>query len=118
MRFVSVTGLIVIAALAGCHSHYISASITNNTGGTLSPVELDYPSASFGTDTLASGATYSYRFKIIGSGPTAVLWTDAAHRDHKAAGPQLHEGDEGGLTVTIGPNGSASWKLGLRSHGS
>lgn len=104
--------------LAGCHSRYIAASITNNTADPLSPVEVDYPSASFGTNTLAPGATYSYRFKIIGSGPTAVLWTDAAHHDHKVSGPQLHEDDEGSLAITIGPDNTPTWNLHLIHQGS
>ena len=105
-------------ALTGCHSRYITATIVNNTGGPLSPVELDYPSASFGTNMLAAGATYSYRFKIIGRGPTSVLWTDAAHHDHKAAGPHLQEDDEGSLAVTIGPSDKSAWDLRLVHHGS
>ncbi len=103
----------------GCHSRYIAATVTNRTAGPLSSVEVDYPSASFGANTLAPGATYAYRFKIIGSGPTAVLWTDAAHHDHKVAGPQLHEDDEGSLSaVTIGPGDSPTWDLHLTHHGS
>ena len=116
-----ISAAVVVAAatlaLAGCHSRYITATVTNSTGGTLSPVEVDYPSASFGTDTLAAGTGYNYRFKIIGSGPTAVLWTDAAHHDHKAAGPLLHEGDEGSLAVTIGPAQEPAWDLRLIHRG-
>jgi hypothetical protein len=118
MRPSPAVALLAILALTGCHSRYIAATITNRTPGTLSPVELDYPSASFGADTLAPGATYAYRFKIIGSGPTAVLWTDAAHRDHKAAGPQLHEGDEGSLSVTIDSGNTPAWNLRLIHRGS
>jgi len=103
--------------LAGCHSRYIAATVTNRTGSPLSTVEVDYPSASFGVDTLADGATYSYRFKIIGSGPTAVLWTDSSHRDHKVPGPSLHEGDEGTLAITIGPGAPPAWDLHLVHRG-
>ena len=118
MRLAPAAVLLAALALAGCHSRYIAATITNHTAGTLSPVELDYPSASFGTDTLAPGSTYAYRFKIIGSGPTAVLWTDAAHHDHKVTGPQLHEGDEGSLSVTIDNTNTPAWDLHLIHHGS
>jgi len=118
MRFSSAAAIAAPFLLAGCHSRYITATITNHTADTLSPVEVDYPSASFGTDTLAPGASYNYRFKIIGSGPTAVLWTDGSHHDHKAAGPQLHEDDEGSLTVTIGPEEKPVWDLRLIHRGS
>ena len=109
----SAAALLAVAALAGCHSRYIAATVTNRTNGPISPVEIDYPSASFGAASLAPGATYSYRFKVLGNGPTAVLWTDASHIDHKVPGPDLHEGDEGSLTITIGPDATPAWALHL-----
>jgi len=113
-----IASLVAAFALGGCHSRYIAATVTNRTADTLSSIEVDYPSASFGTNTLAPGATYSYRFKIIGSGPTAVLWTDAAHHDHKVAGPELREDDEGSLAVTIGSGDTPTWDLHLIHQGS
>ena len=98
---------LTLAALTGCHSHYVSIDIHNNTPTPITLVEVDYPSASFGVDTLAAGATYHYRFKILGDGPTKLLWTDAAHQDHKNSGPIFHENDEGTLTITINPTGPA-----------
>lgn len=118
MRLLAASTLSATMLLAGCHSRYIVASVTNRTGATLSPVEVDYPSASFGVNSLADGSTYTYRFKIIGSGPTAVLWTDSGHRDHKVPGPALHEGDEGTFAVTLG-RGTAppTWDLHLTHRG-
>jgi hypothetical protein len=117
MRLLAASTFSAVLLLAGCHSRYIAATVTNRTGAPLSPVELDYPSASFGVNSLASGATYSYRFKIIGNGPTAILWTDSAHRDHKVTGPALHEGDEGTLAVTIAPDAPPAWDLRLIHRG-
>jgi len=99
-----------ILTLAGCHSAYIEAIVSNRTAEPVSLIEVDYPSASFGTQTLAPGADFHYRFKVLGSGPTAVLWTDAAHHDHKDVGPTLHEDDEGSLAIAINPNGP-TWKM-------
>jgi hypothetical protein len=109
-----VSGLMGLALLtgAGCHSAYIEATVKNASGGGVSLVEVDYPSASFGREALAAGAEYHYRFKVLGSGATKVLWTDAAHQEHSAAGPVLHEGDEGRLTVTLAA--TASWDLALK----
>lgn len=87
--------------LSGCKSPYINATVTNNTGAPISLVEVDYPSASFGRETLAPGAVYPYRFKIIGSGPTKVSWTDAHHKDHTVPGPDLHEGQHGSLAILL-----------------
>ncbi len=101
--------------IAGCHSAFIDATVSNRTAETVSLVEVDYPSASFGTQTLLPGADFHYRFKVLGSGATTVLWTDAAHQDHKAPGPTLHENDEGKLTVTFTVNGP-QWQTTLLKH--
>lgn len=89
----------------GCHSAYIEAVVINQTDAPLALVEVDYPSASFGTEDLKPGARYDYRFKILGSGPTKLLWTDSHHRDHTAVGPSLHEGQEGRLVITLAASG-------------
>ncbi len=70
---------------------------------------MDYPSASFGTQDLQPGAEYHYRFKVLGNGATKLLWTDARHIEHTANGPDLHEGDEGRLTVAFYGSG-AVWE--------
>ena len=98
--------------LAGCHSAYIEATVHNSTGGPVSVVEVDYPSASFGTQSLADGADFHYRFKVLGSGSTKVLWTDAKHQDHTVAGPPLQEGAEGHLLVTLSSS-NASWDVNI-----
>src|SRR5664279_6646483 len=90
-----------VLTLAGCHSAYIAATVSNRTPDPLSLLEVDYPSASFGTQALAPGQDFHYRFKVLGSGATAIQWTDAAHRDQKNSGPPLREGDEGALTITF-----------------
>ena len=102
MRIAPLAAALLLLA-AGCHSAFIEATISNRTPDTLTLVEVDYPSASFGTQTLASGQDFHYRFKVLGSGPTSILWTDATHHDHKSTGPSLQESDEGTLTVAITP---------------
>jgi hypothetical protein len=102
--------------LTGCHSATVAATISNHTAQPLTLVELDYPSASFGTQSLAPGQDFHYRFKILGNGPTAILWTDTAHHDHKLSGPALKEGQEGTLHVTFAPNAKPAWDLSLTSH--
>jgi hypothetical protein len=97
-------------ALTGCHSAYVEAVVVNHTTEHISLVEVDYPSASFGTQTLSPGQEYKYRFKVLGSGALKVLWTDAKRQDHTVPGPELHEGDEGGLVVGIEPAGKVAWQ--------
>lgn len=107
-------------ALTGCHSAFIDATISNRTAEPLALIEADYPSASFGTQALAPGQDFHYRFKVLGNGPTTLLWTDSAHHDHKVPGPDLREGDEGKLAITFNPNSDPTWGLQLinRSSGS
>jgi hypothetical protein len=99
--------------LNGCHSAFIAATISNRTAARLSLLEVDYPSASFGRQALAPGEDFHYRFKVLGSGPIAVLWTDAGNHQQKSSGPSLREGDEGNLTITFTPHASPTWKLQL-----
>ena len=104
--------LVVLATLTGCHSHYVAIDIHNHTGAPITLLEVDYPSASFGVDTLAANATYHYRFKILGDGPTKVLWTDAAQHEHTVPGPTLTEGQEGSLDADL--TTTATWSTHLR----
>ncbi len=101
-------------ALTSCHSAFIQATVVNRSGGPVNLFEVDYPSASFGGNELADGGVFHYRFKVLGSGPAKLTWTDAARHDHAAQGPQLREGQEGSLALTIGANG-ATWDAHL--HG-
>jgi hypothetical protein len=93
--------LLLLLPLAGCHSAYIETDLVNASGAKVPVVELDYPDASFGISAFEPGATMHYRFKVQGSGTTKLLWTDAAGHDHTAKGPELHEGQQGTLRVTL-----------------
>jgi hypothetical protein len=85
----------------GCHSAMIQATVHNGTSGPLKLIEVDYPSASFGTQDLASGADFEYRFKVLGSGDLKVLYTDASGKEHTSSGPELHEGLEGQMQIDV-----------------
>jgi hypothetical protein len=113
-RSFAISGLagFVLLAASGCHSAYVEAVVRNDSGAAVSLVELDYPSASFGTETLAAGGEYHYRFKILGNGPTKVIWTDSARKEHTVAGPELQEGLQGRLTVALSAT-SATWNTQL-----
>jgi hypothetical protein len=105
--------LLGAAGLTACRSAYVQADVINASGQPISVVEVDYPSASFGADTLAAGARYHYRFKILGSGPTKVSWTDASHKDHSIPGPALREGQSGNMQITITAS-NATWMTHLQ----
>jgi len=94
---------------AGCRSAFVATTITNNSGAQVTLLEVDYPSASFGVGALAPSAQFHYRFKIQGSGPIKLQFTDGAGKAHTASGPDLHEGQQGNLQINIDPSGNISW---------
>jgi hypothetical protein len=98
-----------LIATTGCHSPYITATVSNRTTQPIELLEVDYPSASFGTQALAPGADFHYRFKVLGSGNMKLLYTDSAHQDHKSDGPFLKEGAEGPLAIVIADTG-VTWQ--------
>lgn len=97
--------LALVLPLAGCHSPYVAATISNRTSHPIDLLEVDYPSASFGTQSLAPGADFHYRFKVLGSGNVSLTYTTSNFRDKKSTGPFLKEGDEGPLKAIILPDG-------------
>jgi hypothetical protein len=100
----------ILLAATGCRSPYIEATVSNHTAQPIELLEVDYPSASFGTQNLAPGADFHYRFKVLGEGATKFLYTDNAHHDHKSDGPTLKEGAEGRLAVIVTPS-DVTWQF-------
>ncbi len=119
-RFAPVNRVCVVVlfacCLAGCHSHIISATIENRGPAALHLLEVDYPSASFGTQTLAPNVPFHHRFKIQGSGNVSVSYTDAAGKTRTATGPELREGEEGSLTITIDSAGAIQFAPHLQAN--
>jgi hypothetical protein len=95
----------VLIASLGCHSAFVVADVRNRTQQPLNLLELDYPSASFGTQTLAPGADLKYRFKVLGSDTAKLVWINSAQIQMQTIGPELSEGDEGTFVVTVEPAG-------------
>jgi hypothetical protein len=108
----SIPALALLATLIptiGCHSPYVATTVSNHTSRPIELLEVDYPSASFGTQNLAPGADFHYRFKVLGSGSMKLLYTDSAHQDHKSDGPFLKEDAEGPLAIVISNTG-VTWQ--------
>jgi hypothetical protein len=100
--------------LAGCHSAFVETTIDNQGESLVRLVEVDYPSASFGVGSIAGHSQFHYRFKIQGSGPLKIEFTDAAGKVHDSDGPQLNQGQEGDLSIVIQPNGEVAWRPQLK----
>lgn len=91
--------------LAACHSPYMEATVSNHTDTPILLLEVDYPSASFGTQSLQAGEDFHYRFKVLGSGNVRLTYTDSLHQDKTSDGPYLKEGSEGQVHITIAKDG-------------
>jgi hypothetical protein len=95
--------------LAGCHSAHVEVAIENRTGAPIHLLEVDYPNASFGSDSLAAHATMHYRIQVQGSGPVKVQYTTADGRQSQTEGPPLAERQEGTLEIVLLPSGKAEF---------
>jgi len=98
-----------LMALTACHSYHVDSTIENRTGETVQLLEVDYPSASFGTDRLAPGAEFHYRFQIEGSDPLTLQYSAPGDRQVHIAGPTLAERQEGRLLIVLQPEAKAAF---------
>ena len=95
--------------LSACHSYHIEATVKNNTGGPISLLEVDYPSASFGADAVAATAQVHHRIQTQGSGLLKILYTDGSGKQIQINGPTLHEKQEGSIEINLLPGGKAEF---------
>ncbi|MGA8086150.1 MAG: hypothetical protein WCA10_02515 [Terracidiphilus sp.] len=102
-------GLLGLTLISGCHSYHIEATVENHTGGAITLLEVDYPSASFGADTLAADAVYHHRIQIRDSGPISVQYTAAGGHQVLVKGPTLYEKQEGSIQIVLLPDGKAEF---------
>lgn len=107
-RLLPFAALALAFALTGCRTPIVNATITNNTGAAIRVLEVDYPKASFGTSTLAPGASFHYGFVIQDPGDISVSYSDLGGRDHKSKGPAVDKGQEGDLLVVLNSD-SVAW---------
>jgi len=96
-------------AVAGCHSYHVDTTVENRTGKPIKLLEVDYPSASFGTGRLESGAVYPYQMQFRNSGPIKVVYTTDDGRQISVEGPQVVEKQEGRLGIVLLPDGKAEF---------
>jgi hypothetical protein len=101
--------LLTVLLFSACHSYHIDATIENRTGADIQLLEVDYPSASFGADHLASGASCHYRFQVRDSGPIKITYTSPDQKQVQIAGPTLVERQQGQLKIVLLPAGKAQF---------
>lgn len=107
LRWVVLCG--VVALLAACHSYHIEATVKNDTGGPISLLEVDYPSASFGADAVGASAEVHHRIQTRGSGALKVQYTDGSGKQIQITGPTLYENQEGRIEIDLQPGGKADF---------
>ena len=97
-----------LIAINGCRSYRVQVSVENHTGAAVQLLEVDYPSASFGADTLAADANMRYSLQVRGSGPIKVQYT-VGNSQAQVTGPILNEKDQGQLLIVLLPGGKAEF---------
>jgi len=105
----AVITIALLLALAGCHSYHVETTVENRTGGTIQLLEVDYPSASFGANTLPAGKVVPYRIQLRGTGPIKVQYTGSDGRKTQAEGPLLAEQQEGRIEIVLLPGGKVEF---------
>jgi len=103
------TALSFLSPLAACRSDHVEITVQNQTGASVRLLEVDYPSASFGTGSLASGATYHYRIQVQGSGPLNITYAGAQNAQPHISGPTLVDHQRGSLEIVLLPGGKAEF---------
>jgi len=101
--------MLPLLSLAACHSAHVAITVENRTGAEVRLLEVDYPRASFGVDSLAAGAAYHYRVQVIGEGQVKVQYTDPANHQVQITGTNLAEGDQGRLDIVLLPGGKGDF---------
>jgi UDP-3-O-[3-hydroxymyristoyl] glucosamine N-acyltransferase len=71
--------------VAGCHSYHVETTVENRTGAPIQLLEVDYPSASFGADSLAAGSL-PLSHSIAGQRPYQVALHGQRRQPHPAFG--------------------------------
>jgi len=100
---------IALLVVSACHSYHVDTTIVNRTGAPVQVLEVDYPSASFGADVIAAGASFHYRFVIHGSGSLKLSYTGADQKQVQITGPELSDGEQGQLRIVLLPDGKAQF---------
>lgn len=105
----AILALVWLSSLLACHSYHIDATIANRSGGPITLLEVDYPSASFGADALAANSLFHYSFQTRGSGQLTIQYTAANGNQVQVKGPMLYEKQQGRLEIVLLPNGKVEF---------
>jgi hypothetical protein len=100
---------IALMGATACHSHHVEVTVENRTGAAIQLLEVDYPSASFGTDSLAAGSDLPYRIQVQGTSLLKLQYTAVGGHQFQIKGPTLSEGQQGSIEIVLLPDGKAEF---------
>lgn len=93
--------MFLLLAAAGCRSRVIHVRLVNTSSQPIHTIIVDYPGATFGTDSLAPGATFNYVIKPIDNGALKIQFADAQGASHTFSGPMVQKGQEGDIEIKL-----------------
>jgi hypothetical protein len=102
------------AMLLACRSRGIDVTIQNNGPATVRNLEVDYPGAAFGTDSIAPGSSFSYRIKPLSTGEVTLSFAQEKGGAFKQKGPTVRAQEEGRLMLILEQDANHQWRL--RAH--
>jgi phage gp46-like protein len=104
----------VVTIVCGCKSYWIDATVENHTGQAIHELEVDYPSASFGSNGLASEAVMHYRFQVRGDGPIRVEYIGEGDKTIHGQGLTLSDHQQGQIVIRLLPKGKVEFVASLK----
>jgi hypothetical protein len=101
MKSLRTVALVFVITLAGCRAHVVKISLANTSSEPIKTIIVDYPTATFGKDTLAPRETYFSLVKPVDKGPIKVRFTDAQGVNHTYESIYLEPGDDGSVNIKL-----------------
>jgi len=92
---------VLVCLLTGCRSHVISVTLVNASTQPVNTIVVDYPSATFGVNSLAPGKTFNYAIRPLDTGRLKIQFRNAKGEIIGYTGPELHLGDDGAIRLRL-----------------
>lgn len=102
--------LLPLLMAASCRTYIVDVTVENHTGAAINLLEVDYPSASFGVDSLPAGAVYHYHLQLQDSGPIKVTYIEGEKQQYTSTGPTVHQNQHGRLEIVLNPHGKTEFR--------
>jgi hypothetical protein len=93
--------LVFLISMAGCRARVVKIILTNTSAEPIKTIIVDYPTATFGKDTLAPRETYFSLVKPVDKGRIKVHFTDAQGTIHAYESVSLEPGDDGWVNIKL-----------------